>query len=107
MAICSDAIIDFRKIFFSVAESGRTSKHVPDMDKGSSAKRINMFLRWMVRRDKKGVDFGIWNGIPMNALYIPLDVHTGTCGPKTGIAPQEAKRLESGRLNSQARLTRI
>lgn len=47
--------------------------------------RLNMFLRWMVRRDKRGVDFGLWKGIPMNALYIPLDVHTGNVARKLGL----------------------
>ena len=79
------SIMDFRKIFFQSGDPGRTSKHVPDLDKNSSAKRLNMYLRWMVRRDKKGVDFGIWNKIPMNALYIPLDVHTGNVARKLSL----------------------
>jgi len=53
----------------------RTRKHISNPGKNSSAKRINMFLRWMVRKDKKGVDFGIWNKIPISSLHIPLDVH--------------------------------
>ena len=44
-----------------------------------------MFLRWMVRQDKRGVDFGIWKGIPPSALYLPLDVHSGTVARKLGL----------------------
>ena len=67
----------FRKIFFEVPFLARSQKHIANIDKGSSAKRLNMYLRWMVRKDDKGVDFGLWNSIPMSALFIPLDVHTG------------------------------
>lgn len=79
------AIITFRETFFQVADPDRTSKHVADLRKGASGKRINMFLRWMVRYDPQGVDFGIWQGIPMRALYIPLDVHTGNVARKLGL----------------------
>lgn len=72
-----DAISAFRKIFFSVRHEIRSEKHVSDPAKNSSAKRINMFLRWMVRKDSCGVDFGIWKQIPPAALLIPLDVHVG------------------------------
>jgi uncharacterized protein (TIGR02757 family) len=58
---------------------------VADVNRGASAKRINMFLRWMVRRDKAGVDFGLWKDIPMHALYIPLDVHTGKVARRLGL----------------------
>jgi uncharacterized protein (TIGR02757 family) len=50
--------------------------------KNGSAKRINMYLRWMVRKDNAGVDFGIWDSIPMSALSLPLDVHTGNVARK-------------------------
>ena len=56
-----------------------------DVNRGASAKRINMFLRWMVRQDTRGVDFGLWKGIPMHALYIPLDVHTGKVARGLGL----------------------
>ena len=79
------ALVHFRQVFFEHAEPGRTSKHVADVSRGASAKRINMFLRWMVRRDTRGVDFGLWKGIPMHALYIPLDVHTGKVARKLGL----------------------
>ena len=71
-----EALANFHKEFFSLPDyPARTKKHISNPGKNSSAKRINMFLRWMVRKDKKGVDFGIWNQIPLFALHIPLDVH--------------------------------
>lgn len=79
------AIMGFRKMFFQAGNPGRTAKHLANPEKGSSAKRINMFLRWMVRRDDRGVDFGIWKGIPMKALYLPLDVHSGSVARKLGL----------------------
>lgn len=72
-----DAISEFRKVFFTVRHEKRTEKHVSDPKRNSSAKRINMFLRWMVRKDSNGVDFGIWKSIPTASLMIPLDVHVG------------------------------
>lgn len=63
----------------------RTHKHLANPAKGSSAKRINMYLRWMVRRDKRGVDFGIWPTIDPALLIMPLDVHTGNVGRKLGL----------------------
>ncbi len=81
----SSSIIHFRELFLGYAEAGRTKKHVADISRGASGKRINMFLRWMVRSDDPGVDFGIWSGIPMRALYIPLDVHTGNVARKLGL----------------------
>lgn len=72
-----DAISAFRSVFFSIKHEPRTEKHVSDPKRNSSAKRINMFLRWMVRKDAGGVDFGIWKNIPTAALMVPLDVHVG------------------------------
>lgn len=66
-----------REIFLSFGCPERTVKHFADPMKNSAAKRINMFLRWMVRSDNKGVDFGLWNSIPMSALFCPLDLHSG------------------------------
>lgn len=63
----------------------RTHKHLANPAKGSSAKRLNMFLRWMVRDDKQGVDFGIWKKIPASLLVCPLDVHTGNVARKIGL----------------------
>ncbi|HEX2974421.1 MAG TPA: TIGR02757 family protein [Bacteroidales bacterium] len=71
------AIHEFHKIFFELQHEKRTERHVSDPFKGSAAKKINMFLRWMVRSDNNGVDFGIWRSIPASALSCPLDVHSG------------------------------
>jgi uncharacterized protein (TIGR02757 family) len=82
-------IVNFRKEFLSISGEKRSEKHVPNVLKGSAAKRINMFLRWMVRKDNAGVDFGIWDSIPMHELHIPLDVHTGTIARKLGLIQRE------------------
>ena len=79
------ALSHFRKIFFEPEHERRTEKHVSDVEKGASAKRLNMFLRWMVRSDKSGVDFGLWKKIPASALMLPLDVHAGNVARKLGL----------------------
>jgi uncharacterized protein (TIGR02757 family) len=63
----------------------RSKKHVSSTYKNSSAKRLIMFLRWMVRKDRKGVDFGIWENIDQKYLSVPLDVHTGNISRKINI----------------------
>lgn len=78
-------IYNFRKAFLSVSHESRSEKHLANIVKNSSAKRICMYLRWMCRKDNKGVDFGIWNNIPMSELHLPLDVHTGNIARKLGI----------------------
>ena len=78
-------MVNFRKVFFELDYPSRTSKHVSNVQKGSAAKRINMFLRWMVRKDNEKVDFGIWNKIPITELMLPLDVHTGNVARKLNI----------------------
>ncbi|KIX19967.1 hypothetical protein SY27_15710 [Flavobacterium sp. 316] len=79
------SISEFKKIFFEVSHEQRTTKHVSDPLNNSAAKRINMFLRWMVRDDKKGVDFGIWQTISPSTLSCPLDVHSGNVGRKLNL----------------------
>ena len=79
------ALVEFRNLFTAFDFPERTSKHVANIEKGSSAKRLNMYLRWMVRQDDKGVDFGLWKGISASQLFIPLDVHTGNVSRKLGI----------------------
>ena len=61
--------------FFRQFLPERTKKHVASIDGGSAGKRSNMFLRWMVRSNERGVDFGLWNCILPNELFLPLDVH--------------------------------
>lgn len=80
-----DAIHHLKQIFFSIDHPPRTRKHLPDPHGGSAAKRVNMFLRWMVRRDKCGVDFGIWKDISPGILSCPLDLHTGNVARKLGL----------------------
>jgi uncharacterized protein (TIGR02757 family) len=79
-----DAITHFRNTFFSIPYPERTTKHVSSPADNSSAKRICMFLRWMVRNDKRGVDFGIWKTSP-SLLMCPLDVHSGNVARKLGL----------------------
>jgi len=79
------AIHHFKKEFFAIPHPDRSRKHVSDPMEGSAAKRINMFLRWMIRKDNSGVDFGIWKGISPAILSCPLDVHTGNIGRKLGL----------------------
>ncbi|NML56343.1 TIGR02757 family protein [Chryseobacterium sp. RJ-7-14] len=74
----------FRSSFLGT-EKHRSHKHVSSPYKNSSTKRIIMFLRWMVRKDKRGVDFGIWENIDQRYLSIPLDVHTGNISRKLGL----------------------
>ena len=79
------AISKFKTVFFEVEHLPRTQKHISDPMKNSAAKRINMFLRWMVRDDHAGVDFGIWKTISPSQLSCPLDVHSGNVARKLGL----------------------
>ncbi len=69
-------LINFRNNFFSLEDfSARTKKHISSPEQKSTCKRLCMFLRWMVRKDKQGVDFGIWKQIKMSELVCPIDLH--------------------------------
>ena len=89
------AISSFKQTFFQIDHLKRTEKHVSDPLKGSSAKRLNMFLRWMVRSSEKGVDFGIWKNIPTSKLMMPLDVHTGNQGRNLGLLTRKQNDWKS------------
>ncbi len=78
-------IHEFKKVFFEIEHENRVQKHVSDPMNNSAAKRINMFLRWMVRQDNKGVDLGIWKNISPSVLSCPLDVHSGNVARKLGL----------------------
>jgi len=78
-------ISEFKQIFFEIDHPLRTTKHISDPLKGSSSKRINMFLRWVSRKDTNGVDFGIWNAVSPSELSCPLDVHSGNVARALGI----------------------
>jgi uncharacterized protein (TIGR02757 family) len=69
-------IINFRELFLSIDHDKRSEKHISNPLQNSACKRLNMFLRWMVRPRNCGVDLGIWKSIPTSELYLPLDVHT-------------------------------
>jgi uncharacterized protein (TIGR02757 family) len=72
----AEALTAFHHYFFSLEDvPPRTRKHIATPERNSSCKRLNMFLRWMVRKDNKGVDFGCWERIPTNKLICPLDLH--------------------------------
>ena len=76
------SIHKFKKIFFEIEHPNRTKKHISDPLKNSAAKRINMYLRWMIRNDQTGVDFGIWKSLSPSQLSCPLDVHSGNVARK-------------------------
>lgn len=79
------AISRFKQRFFGMSDPGRSGKHLSDPLRNAAAKRINMFLRWMVRSDGRGVDFGIWKSIPPSCLICPLDLHSANVAHKLGL----------------------
>jgi len=79
------SIHEMRKIFFELPHLHRTQRHVADPLCGSAAKKINMFLRWMIRNDDRGVDFGLWKSISPSILSCPLDIHSGNVARKLGL----------------------
>ena len=81
----NEAISRFKRRFFEPEHQARTQKHVADPAKGSNAKRINMYLRWMVRSADRGVDLGLWKKINTSELLLPLDVHTGRISRELGL----------------------
>ncbi|MFY7810926.1 MAG: TIGR02757 family protein [Flavobacterium sp.] len=87
----------FKTTFFDAPHPTRTEKHISDPNNNSAAKRINMFLRWMARKDNKGVDFGIWKNLDAKFLSCPLDVHSGNVARKLGLLHRkqnDAKALQ-------------
>ena len=76
------AVVKLNDIFFSLPHEKRVERHLSNPIKGSASKRINMFLRWMIRKDL--VDFGLWKDIPTSKLSIPLDIHVGNVSRKLG-----------------------
>ncbi|MES2680276.1 MAG: TIGR02757 family protein [Bacteroidota bacterium] len=88
-------IVQFRELFLEEKHLQRSEKHISNPAQKSSAKRLCMFLRWMVRQDKKGVDFGIWKNIGMNELCLPLDVHTGNVSRSLGLLQRKQNDWQS------------
>jgi len=80
-----ESISNFRKIFLQTKHISRSEKHIANVDKNSAAKRINMFLMWLVRKDNRGVHFGIWDEISTADLFLPLDVHTANMSRILGL----------------------
>lgn len=78
------ALDRFRTSFLGETKN-RSFKHVSSAYKNSACKRLMMFLRWMVRKDQRGVDFGLWQRIPMSKLSCPLDVHSGRNAREMGL----------------------
>ncbi len=76
------AITKLKGLFFEIEHQRRTQKHISNPTNGSAAKRMNMFLRWMVRPNDKKVDFGLWKSISPHKLSCPLDVHSGNVARK-------------------------
>lgn len=80
-----EGITFLREKFFELPHNCRTEKHFADIRRGAAGKRLFMFLRWMVRSDGRGVDFGVWKRIKPSQLYIPLDFHSGNIARKLGL----------------------
>lgn len=102
------AIHHLKNIFFENEHPVHSVKHISDPYKGSAAKKINMFLRWVVRNDKRGVDFGLWQNIKPSQLSCPLDIHSGTIARKLGLLSRlqnDAKAV--GELDRSLRLIDI
>ena len=80
------ALLGFHELFFSLPDAPqRTRKHIATPARKSTCKRLNMFLRWMVRKDRQGVDFGCWNRIRPEQLLMPLDVHVDRIARRLGL----------------------
>jgi uncharacterized protein (TIGR02757 family) len=78
-------LIHFKNYFFSFEHLKRTEKHISSPEQKSTCKRLNMFLRWMVRNDNNGVDFGLWKNILPSQLICPIDVHVARVAKKLGL----------------------
>ncbi|PLX09988.1 MAG: TIGR02757 family protein [Marinilabiliales bacterium] len=90
-----DSIVGIRNEILKTTHLKRSEKHFANPGSGSAAKRTNMFLRWMIRKDNNGVDFGIWESIPASALMIPLDVHSGNTARKLGLLSRKQNDWKS------------
>ncbi|AWA31475.1 TIGR02757 family protein [Flavobacterium magnum] len=79
------SITEFKKLFFEIDHLPRSRKHIADPATNSAAKRIHLFLRWMARKDRRGVDLGIWKSVSPAILSCPLDVHSGNIARSLGL----------------------
>ena len=91
-----NALNNFYKRFFALSDAPeRTKKHIASPDKNSTCKRLNMYLRWMVRKDSKGVDFGIWNNISPADLVCPIDLHVARVARGFGLISRKQTDWET------------
>jgi len=91
-----NALIAFYKRFFSLEDPPeRTKKHIASPEKNSTCKRLNMYLRWMVRKDKQGVDFGIWEKITAADLICPVDLHVARVARGFGLISRKQTDWET------------
>ena len=86
----SGSLLNFRKVFVLSGLTGRSVKHVSNVEQGSAAKRLNLFLMWMVRNDNRGVHFGLWKGISSADLMIPLDTHVARVARSLGLLKRKS-----------------
>lgn len=87
-----NALVGFQQLFFSMDDAPkRTQKHIATPARNSACKRLNMFLRWMVRQDEQGVDFGIWQKIKPSQLLCPLDVHVERIARRYGLITRKQR----------------
>jgi uncharacterized protein (TIGR02757 family) len=89
------ALIHFHNYFFSIEHPDRTRKHISTPQRKSACKRINMYLRWMVRKDKSDVDFGIWKKISPAQLVCPLDVHVARVAQRLGLIENDKSNWQN------------
>lgn len=89
------ALVHFHNYFFSIEHPERTRKHISTPARKSACKRLNMYLRWMVRSDNKGVDFGIWKKIKPAQLICPLDVHVARVAQRLGLIENEKSNWQN------------
>lgn len=99
------ALAHFHNYFFSIEHPERTRKHIATPERKSACKRLNMYLRWMVRQDQQGVDFGIWQKISPAQLICPLDVHVASVANRFGLLENEKSNWQNAvALTQQLRL---
>ena len=89
------ALIGFKRYFFSLEHLRRTQKHISSPEQHSSCKRLCMYLRWMVRRDRQGVDFGIWRSIKPSQLICPIDLHVARVAKRFGMMQRKQPDWEA------------
>jgi len=92
------ALIWFHRYFFSIEHPERTRKHICTPQGKSACKRLNMYLRWMVRQDSQGVDFGIWKKIRPRQLICPLDVHVARVAHRLELIPTDQSNWQNAML---------